>query len=109
MSTSCISVGRFDQNLAAQRIYPRSPTNSQLLQVQQALFVPYLVPGSQWLRVYDFLLHSIISHAARKNTETRPEDSKLWQFWSASTRGVCMHIGMCELEATLDLQRTPYA
>jgi hypothetical protein len=57
----------------------RSPTRSysRCSRWTCALFVPYLVPGGQWMRAYDFLLHSM-THAARKNTETRPEDPKLW-------------------------------
>ena len=79
-----ISVGCFDQNLAVKRIFSPPQPNSQLLQAPGAagghvcaLFVPYLVPGSQWLRVYDFLLYSM-THAVRKNTENRPENPKLW-------------------------------
>jgi hypothetical protein len=53
---------------------PRSPTRSYYSRCSRwpcALFVLYLVPGSQWMRAYDFLLHSM-THAARKNTENRP-------------------------------------
>ena len=49
-----ISVGRFDQNLAAKRISPPPQPNSQLLQVQQVAMCPVRAvfsPWNQWLRV----------------------------------------------------------
>jgi hypothetical protein len=99
MSTvDSISVGRFDQNLAVQRIFPPpcSPTRSysRCSRWPCALFVPYLVPGSQWLRVYDFLLHSM-THAAQKNTENRPEDSKLWPLECLNKGSVYAHRHVC--------------
>ena len=101
-----ISVGCFPPHAAQLAATPGAAGGH----VPCSLFVPYLVPGSQWLRVYDFLLHSM-THAARKNTENRPEDLKLWplECLNKGRSALCMHIGMCELEATLDLQRTPYA
>jgi hypothetical protein len=88
-------VGRFDQNQAVQRI---SPPAAQLAAAPGAagghvwaLFVPYLVPGSQWLRVYDFLLYSI-THAARKNTENRQENPKLWPLECLNKGSVYAHV-----------------
>jgi hypothetical protein len=84
-----ISVGRFDQNLAFQRIYP-PPTqpNSQLsiLQVQQLAMCPVRAVFSPWEPV----LHSM-THAARKNTENRPEDSKLWPLECLNKGSVYAH------------------
>jgi hypothetical protein len=94
-TVSSISVGRFDQNLAVKRIFPPpcSPTRScsRCSRWPCALFVPYLVPGSQWLRVYDFLLYSM-THVARKNTENRPEDPKLWPLECLNKGSVYAHV-----------------
>jgi hypothetical protein len=43
-----ISVGRFDQNLAVQRIFPPLQPNSQLLQVQQVAMCPVRAVFSPW-------------------------------------------------------------
>ena len=69
-TAASISVGRFDQNLAVQRIFPLPQPNSQL-QVQQVAMCPVRAVFSPWEPVaacYDFLLYSM-THASRKNTE----------------------------------------
>jgi hypothetical protein len=102
-----ISVGRFDQNLAVQRIFPPpvravfspSPTHScsrcsrwPCMCPVRAVFSPY---GSQWLRVYDFLLYSV-THAARKPTR----GSQVMAI-GVPQQGECVCTCMCELEATI--------
>jgi hypothetical protein len=68
---------------------PNSPTTRQLAATPGAtsswscaLLVPHVVPvpGSQWLRVCCMRLHILhsVTHATRRNTENRPEDSRLW-------------------------------
>ena len=103
-----IYVGRFYQNRLIQRITPppSSPNRSysRCSRWLCALFMPYLVPSSQWMRVCDFLIRSITHVAHSKRTPKTDQRIPNYGHWSASTRGVCMH--MCELEATiLDLHQ----
>ena len=89
-----ISVGRFDQNLAVKRISPPPQPNSQLLQVQQVAMCPVRAVFSPWEPVaacYDFLLYSM-THAARKNTENRQEDPKLWPLECLNKGSVYAHV-----------------
>jgi hypothetical protein len=89
-----IYVGRFDQNLAAKRIFPPPQPNSQLLQVQQVAMCPVRAVFSPWEPVaacYDFLLYSM-THSARKNTENRQEDPKLWPWECLNKGSVYAHV-----------------
>jgi hypothetical protein len=98
-----ISVGRFDQNLAVQRIPPPAaelaatpgaagghvPCSCRIYDFLLHSMTSY--SRSQWLRVYDFLLHSM-THAAQKNTENRPEDSKSWPLECLNKGSVYAHV-----------------